>query len=146
MGESMFTRILVPIDFSASSNATLDYARQMAARFGARLYLLHVLENDFLRPTVADPQAVEAAILRQLRERLTLEERLRGAEPVVVRSDALADAIVTYARSADIDLIVMGTHGRSGLAHLLKGSVAERVVRKAPCMVLTGHEPMAKAA
>jgi nucleotide-binding universal stress UspA family protein len=142
----MFTRILVPIDFSASSDATLDYARRLAARFGAHLHLLHVLENDFLRPTVADPQAVEAATLRQVRERLTPEDSLRGAVPVVVRSDSLADAIVTYARAADIDLIVMGTHGRSGLSHLLKGSIAERVVRKAPCMVLTGHEPVAKAA
>ena len=75
-----------------------------------------------------------------------LEYRARGAVPVVIRSDALADAIVTYARTAEIDLIVMGTHGRGGLSHLLKGSIAERVVRKAPCMVLTGHEPMAKAA
>jgi len=142
----MFTRILVPIDFSASADVTLEYARQLAARFDARLHLLHVLENDFLRPSVADPMAVEAAALRQLRERLTAEDRASGAVPVVIRSDAFADAIVTYARSADIDLIVMGTHGRGGLAHLLKGSVAERVVRKAPCMVLTGHEPMAKAA
>jgi nucleotide-binding universal stress UspA family protein len=53
---------------------------------------------------------------------------------------------VSYARSNDVDLIVIGTHGRGGLSHLLKGSVAERVVRKAPCMVLTGHEPMAKVA
>jgi nucleotide-binding universal stress UspA family protein len=142
----MFTRILVPIDFSASSGAALDYARKLAARFGASLHLLHVLENDFLRPTVADPQAVEAGALRQLRELLTAEDHQRGAVPVVLRSDAVAEEIVSYARSNDVDLIVIGTHGRGGLSHLLKGSVAERVVRKAPCMVLTGHEPMAKAA
>jgi nucleotide-binding universal stress UspA family protein len=142
----MFTRILVPIDFSASSGAALDYARMLAARFGASLHLLHVLENDFLRPILADPQAVETGALRQLRELLTAEDRTRGAVPVVLRSDAVAEEIVSYARSNGIDLIVMGTHGRNGLAHLLKGSVAERVVRTAPCVVLTGREAITKAA
>jgi nucleotide-binding universal stress UspA family protein len=136
----MFTRILVPIDFSASSGGALEYARKLAARFGASLHLLHVLENDFLRPTVADPQAVEAGALRQLRELLTAEDHQRGAVPVVLRSDAVAEEIVSYARSNGVDLIVMGTHGRNGIAHLLQGSVAERVVRTAPCMVLTGRD------
>lgn len=142
----MFTRILVPTDFSASSATALDYARMLAARFGASLHLLHVLENDFLRPTVADPQTVETGTLRQLCELLTAEDLKRGAVPVVLRSDAVADEIVSYARSNSIDLIVMSTHGRSGLAHLLKGSVAERVVRTAPCMVLTDREAMTKVA
>jgi nucleotide-binding universal stress UspA family protein len=105
-----------------------------------------VLENDFLRPTAADPQTVETGTLRQLRELLTAEDLKRGAVPVVLRSDAVAEEIVSYARSNGIDVIVMGTHGRSGLAHLLTGSVAERVVRTAPCMVLTGRELMTKAA
>ena len=142
----MFTRILVPIDFSGASGAALNYARALAARFNARLHLLHVLENDFLRPTVADPQTVETGTLRQLWDLLTAEDLKRGAVPVVLRSDAVADEIVSYARSNGIDLIVMGTHGRSGLAHLLKGSVAERVVRTAPCIVLTGREAVTKAA
>ena len=142
----MFSRILVPTDFSACSATALDYARILAARFGASLHLLHVLENDFLRPMVVDPHTVEAGVLRQLHELLTIEDRERGAVPVVLRSDAVADAIVSYARSVGIDLIVMGTHGRAGLAHLLKGSVAERVVRTAPCMVLTDREAMTKAA
>lgn len=142
----MFTRILVPIDFSVSSAAALAYARTLAARFGASLHLLHVLENDFLRPMVADPQAAETAAVRQLHELLTAEERQRGAVPVVLRSDAVAEEIVDYARSNGVDLIVIGTHGRSGLAHLLKGSVAERVVRTAPCMVLTSRGAMTKAA
>jgi universal stress protein A len=141
----MFTRILVPTDFSASSAAALDYARMLAARFGASLHLLHVLENDFLLPMVVDPQTVEAGVLRQLHELLTIEDRERGAVPAVLRSDAVADAIVSYARSGGIDLIVMGTHGRGGFAHLLRGSVAERVVRTAPCMVLTDREAMTKA-
>jgi nucleotide-binding universal stress UspA family protein len=142
----MFTRILVPIDFSGASGAALDYARTLAARFGASLHLLHVLENDFLRPMAADPQTVETGTLRQLRDLVTAEDLRRGAVPVVLRSDAVADEIVSYARSNGIDLIVMGTHGRSGLAHLLKGSVAERVVRTAPCIVLTRREATTTAA
>jgi nucleotide-binding universal stress UspA family protein len=142
----MFTRILVPIDFSGTSGAALDYARTLAARFNARLHLLHVLENDFMRPMAADPQTIETGALRQLRDLLTIEDRHRGAEVVVLKSDAVADEIVSYARLNGIDLIVMGTHGRSGLAHLLKGSIAERVVRTAPCIVLTGREAMTKAA
>lgn len=142
----MFTRILVPTDFSACSATALDYARILAARFGASLHLLHVLENDFLRPMVVDPQTLETGTLRQLWDLLTAEDLKRGAVPVVLRSDAVAEAIVSYARSGGIDLIVMGTHGRSGVAHLLKGSVAERVVRTAPCMVLTDREAMTKVA
>ena len=142
----MFTRILVPLDFSAPSAAGLDYARTLAARFGASLHLLHVLENDFLRPMVVDPQTLETGTLRQLWDLLTAEDLKRGAVPVVLRSDAVAEAIVSYARSGGIDLIVMGTHGRSGVAHLLTGSVAERVVRTAPCMVLTDREAMTKVA
>ena len=142
----MFTRILVPTDFSASSAAALDYARTLAARFGASLHLLHVLENDFLRPMVADPRAADTAALRQLGELLTAEERRRGAVTVVRRSDAIAEEIVDYARSSGVDLIVIGSHGRTGLAHFLKGSVAERVVRNAPCMVLTSRDAITKAA
>ena len=141
----MFTRILVPTDFSVPSAAALDYARTLAARFGASLHVMHVLENDFLRPMVADPRA-ETAALRQLGELLTAEERQRGAVTAVLRSDAVAEEIVDYARSNGVDLIVIGSHGRTGLAHLLQGSVAERVVRTAPCMVLTSRDAMTKAA
>ena len=136
----MFTRILVPIDFSASSGGALEYARKLAARFGASLHLLHVLENDFLRPTVADPQTVEAGALRQLRELLTAEDHRRGALPVVLRSDAVAEEIVSYARSNDVDLIVIATHGYTGWKHFAIGSTAERVVRAAPCPVLVVRE------
>lgn len=133
----MFTRILVPTDFSAPSDAALAYARIVARRFNATLHLMHVAENVFLRAIVADPRDADAATLRQLDERLTDENRRAGAVPVVERSDEPADAIVSYAKTAGIDLIVMGTHGRSGLAHLLMGSVAEHVLRAAPCPVVT---------
>jgi nucleotide-binding universal stress UspA family protein len=144
--EVMFARILVPTDFSPSCAAALDYARVLAARFGATLHLLHVLENDFLRPMIPDPETVEAATLRQLRELLTADERERGAVCDVLRSDAVADEIVSYARSHKIDLVVIGVHDRSALAHLVKGRVAERVVRTADCMVLTSPEVTSSAA
>jgi nucleotide-binding universal stress UspA family protein len=136
----MFTRILVPTDFSTPSDAALAYGRALAGRFSAPLHLMNVAENLFLRAVVADPRDAEASTRRRLDECLTDDDRRLGAVPVVKRSDEPADEIVSYARTAGIGLIVMGTHGRSGMAHLLIGSVAERVVRAAPCPVLTVRE------
>lgn len=133
----MVTRILVPVDSSPASNAALTYARMLAHRFGASLHLLHVGENLFLRAGSADPRSLDAGARRGLNDRLTEPERLRGATATVTRSDDAASEIVAHAHSADIDLIVMGTHGRTGLAHAVMGSVAEAVVRSAPCPVLT---------
>lgn len=139
----MFARILVPTDFSSPSDAALAYARGLAGTFDASLHLLHVVESTFLRAVVGDPHDQETAALRQLQERLTDEDRRRSrALPVVERSDEPADEIVSYARSRDVDLIVMGTHGRAGVAHLMMGSVAEKVVRSAPCPVLTVREAL----
>lgn len=134
----MFTRILVPTDFSPPSDAALAYARTLAGTFRAKLLVLQVLESEFLRAVVADPHDLETAALRQLQEHLTDDDRRRlHAVAVIERSDEPADEIISYARSGNVDLIVMGTHGRSGLAHLLMGSVAEKVVRSAPCPVMT---------
>jgi nucleotide-binding universal stress UspA family protein len=134
----MFASILVPFDFSPASDAALAHARTLAATFGGRLHLLHVLPNTFLRAMVNDPRDVEAAMVDQLRDRVP-DADPSGPRPVavVVRSDNPADEIVSYARTQDIDVIVMGTHSRHGLARALIGSVAEQVVRTAPCPVLT---------
>jgi universal stress protein A len=138
----LLKRVLVATDFSPGSDAALTYGRALAHRFDATLYVIHVAENDFFRPTVADPRAIMSAKTRALNERLTEEDRqtLR-ARAVVEVSDSPAQAIVDYARAQAIDLIVTGTHGRSGVAQLLAGSVAERVVRLAPCPVLTVRRP-----
>jgi nucleotide-binding universal stress UspA family protein len=137
----MFTRMLVPTDFSAPSDAALAYARGLAGTLDGSLHLFHVVDNTFLRAVSGDPHDQETAALRQLQDRLTDADRNRfRAVPVVERSDEPADEIVSYARARNVDLIVMGTRGRSGLAHLLMGSVAEKVVRTAPCPVLTLHE------
>lgn len=134
--------ILVATDFGPAADAALGYARALAKVFGARLHLLHVAENDFLRPSVSDPHDRHAAAARCLDECLTAEDRSELAADAVLRiSDNPADEITDYAKDASIGLIVMGTHGRTGVSHLLMGSVAERVVRLAPCPVLTVRHP-----
>ena len=153
MATIALTRILVPTDFSPSSDVALRYAVSLAGAFGAQLHLLHVVERQVEQQWAAELAAVAAidvaaeararsdAALAQL---LTRDERERYAATLVSVTGAPFLEIVRYARRADIDLIVMGTHGRGAIAHLLVGSVAENVVRKAPCPVLTvpvaGHD------
>jgi len=134
--------ILVPTDFGEASEAALTYGRALAASFGADLTLLHVTENLFFRPMVTDPVTLRAGMIKRLRDRLTPADlKVLHARAILEISDDPADEIVTYAKSANIDLIVMGTHGRRGAAHLLMGSVAERVVRTASCPVFTVRHP-----
>jgi nucleotide-binding universal stress UspA family protein len=135
----MFGRILVPVDFSALSDAALAYARMFADAWGGGLHLLHVT-GERLAPPHEGGRDAEPAALRRIRDRLTGDDRRRRLHIRVVERSAPADAILSYARSAGVDLIVMGTHGRTGVAHLVMGSVAEQVVRSAPCPVLTVHE------
>jgi nucleotide-binding universal stress UspA family protein len=134
--------ILVPTDFGEASEAALTYARELACLFKADLHLLHVMDNTFLRPIASEPLALKAAAYHQLRGRLSTTDRdALHAHAVVEVSDEPDRVIVEYAKSFPIDLIVMGTHGRRGAAHALMGSVAERVVRKAPCPVLVVRQP-----
>ena len=147
--------ILVPTDFSEPSRQALEYGRHFARQFHARLHVLHTVENVMIPGGAEVPvaaiqqveQGLEAVATRQMRESITADDRA-ALEPVTVVRGANAAAvdIIEYAVQHEIDLIVMGTHGRGGLAHLLKGSVAERVVRTAPCMVLTDREAMTKVA
>jgi universal stress protein A len=142
-----FRRILVPLDFGVASEAALTYAKELATKFGARLFLLHIVE-DPTATGVWTPDIYLAASA-ELRERLLadakqrVESALSGGErerfqaTADVRLGTAADGIGSFAREKTIDLIVMGTHGRRGLAHMFLGSVAERVVRTAPCPVLT---------
>jgi nucleotide-binding universal stress UspA family protein len=138
----VLNHVLVATDFEPASDAALTYGRALARNFGASLHLLHVAENQFLRPSPTDPAIIKAAYLRSLNERLTADDRQRlRARAVFEVSDETAETIVRYARTEGIDLIVMGTHGRSAMAQVLVGSVAERVVRTAPCPVLTVRHP-----
>ena len=135
-------QVLVAVDFDETSNVALIYARSLARTFGARLHVLHVMGNSFMRPMANDPRAVEAGVTKRLLDTLTDDDRTAlHAVPVLRTSDAPADEIVKYAEAEQVDLIVLGTHGRPGVAHLFMGSVAEKVVRSAPCPVLTLRHP-----
>jgi nucleotide-binding universal stress UspA family protein len=131
-------KVLVPIDFSEPSDTALLYGRKLAKAFGAELHVLHVMENQFLRASFKSTAAIETGMANQVSERLSLEDRttLRAVSAVRI-SDDPSDEIIRYAEDEEIDLIVMGTHGRSGVARLLMGSVAEKVMRNARCAVLT---------
>jgi nucleotide-binding universal stress UspA family protein len=144
------TRILVPTDFSATADAALEYACALATRLGASLELLHVIDEEYLGGTLASELYVpEAANLREtlrqegeqlLSELVTSRNRDHLAIDTAVVVGRSFRTIVDEAVATKADLIVMGTHGRTGIAHLLLGSVAERVVRTAACPVLTVRE------
>jgi nucleotide-binding universal stress UspA family protein len=143
----MFSRILVPTDFSPPSDAALEYARILAAKFGSSLQILHVIDDptaasefvpDGFAPSTED---IRTGLLEQAHKRLERLMNLVDRSRYQAHAEAVlglpAQSIVDYATATGTGLIVMGTHGRTGLAHLLMGSVAEHVVRTAPCPVLT---------
>ena len=143
------THILVPADFSPASDAALAWARDLAQQYGAHVSLLHVVTDPravgMWTPEVYVPANAETQerLLREARERLEralpADERSRFAVTIDARLGDVAENILEAAREQKVDLIVMGTHGRHGLAHLILGSVAERVLRDATCPVLTTH-------
>ncbi|HEY1912702.1 MAG TPA: universal stress protein [Vicinamibacterales bacterium] len=140
-------KILVATDFSEPSEAALAYGRELARTFGAKLTLLHIVDDvtahtfatDGAMLIDAEAQSVaDAAAHRRLESSLSEDDRRElQATTALVMSMKPATAIVSYAQESGVDLIVMGTHGRGGVAHFLMGSVAEQVVRTAPAPVLT---------
>jgi nucleotide-binding universal stress UspA family protein len=137
-------RILAPIDFSDNTPAILEWAAHLAEEHGGAVTLLHAyhlpvefqqLEGAYLPPDFWSSVRGEAETSL---ERHAAELRKRGVDVEVVVCEGYAGTvIVEEAEARNADLIVIGTHGRSGLTHLLLGSIAERVVQKAPCPVLT---------
>jgi len=134
---------LVPIDFSAYSDQALTYAITLATQLRARLTLLHVLHE--LSMVMGDmASALPDTYLQELEAeaRRGLEERLKRVHAAGLQGDIVTvhgvpfQSIIDTAHDQKVDLIVMGTHGRTGLPHALVGSVAEKVVRLAPCPVL----------
>jgi nucleotide-binding universal stress UspA family protein len=138
--------ILAPTDFSTHSERAVRYACQLAERLGSSLHLLHVLSE--ILPAGPDPLLMPAMPAQYYKEnedraRETLGRLLDPAwgKPAsvvtTVRWGSPVESIVAYALENRIDLITIATHGRTGLSHVLLGSVAEHIVREAPCPVLT---------
>ncbi len=145
--------ILAATDLSKASEPALQQAAGLAEALGAKVTLLHVFDPTPLVPPVAlpPPRALEEKLAEEMRERIAeelhkLRERVLPAdlevEEVVLRASSPAAAIIEQAEQRNADLIVLGTHGRTGLTHVLVGSVAERVVRHSPIPVLTVRAPV----
>ena len=144
-------QVLVATDFSEPSEAAFMYGRALARQFGATLHVVHVVDQLAARVMGLHDAVSQLGVLQMeaeatARTRLDLllsdEDRAQlGARATVLTSTSAADSIVAYARDSRVDLIVVGTHGRGGVARLFMGSVAERVVRSAPCPVLTVRHP-----
>jgi nucleotide-binding universal stress UspA family protein len=141
--------ILVPTDFSAASEDAVQFGRALAETFGSTLHLLHVLEHprlgkggaerwgfsltDLVTRLETAAEARMATLVSELGLTDTIERVAQVGEPFI--------EIIRYAREHEIGMVVMGTHGRGPVAHMLLGSVAEKVVRMAPCPVLTVRHP-----
>ena len=135
-------RILVPLDFSPPSSRAMRFAREWAGFFAAEVYLLHVVEPT---PVVGESGlALPGAIQPDIpgKAKAALQELAHTEFPdsipvrVIVRKGAAFDRIAATARAIRADIIIIATHGRTGLQHALLGSTAERVARQAPCPVL----------
>ncbi|MGD8413920.1 MAG: universal stress protein [Candidatus Latescibacterota bacterium] len=145
-----FNVIVVPTDFSDHSLRALPYALGLAEKYGAELKLLYVIEPALQVSDMAwvgvDDRALKdehGSEARKHMERIVQDQIPRevNAEPLVRHGDAVEE-ITGLADELEADLIVMATHGRGGLSHILMGSTAEQVIRKAPCPVLTLKMPM----
>ena len=143
-------KILYPTDFSESSLEALKYAVSFARDFKARLVLMHVVNEKIFSeglslPRVAAPEALAEEMAaeagRQLKVLIPADERQGLDWEMVIRSGMPFLEIIRFARENAVDLIVIGTHGRSGVDHIIFGSTAEKVVRKAPCPVLSVKPP-----
>ncbi len=144
-------KILFPTDFSDTSRHALTYAREFATTFDAQLHCLHVVDEAYQYWTAMGPESVPAGIatedvlgIAQGHMDHFADEYLVGLKYAPVTKVVMGlpfKEIIVYAREAIIDIIILSTHGRSGLSWVLMGSTAEKVVRKAPCPVLTVRDP-----
>ncbi|MFQ5429454.1 MAG: universal stress protein [Phycisphaerae bacterium] len=144
-------RIAFPTDFSELSLHGLSYARDFAESFESELHLIHVVDEASMYWMAMGPSSLPVGpsadelvdVARQELQKFVGEQLTGFQRPLVteVLVGRPFTEIIRYARDKQIGLIVIGTHGRGGLKHVLLGSVAERVVRKAPCPVLTIRDP-----
>lgn len=135
--------ILCPVDHSDCSKEALKYAVSFAIKDNSKLYLLHVIDICAFDESInaMTPQIPDDETLAQLKTKLLdcIPEEMRddmNVEALVVQGIPFVEIISTAKRN-DVDMIVLGSHGRTGISHMMMGSVSEKVVRKAPCPVLT---------
>jgi universal stress protein A len=140
--------VLVPLDFSTYAEQALDYAIALAQKLQARVTLLHVIQppaivnvEGGLWPTSTFLQDLEAAVTRDMEGYLARVTAAGLEGEMVVVHGVPFQEILDTAKARQVDLIIMGTHGRMGLTHVFLGSVAEKVVRLAPCPVLVARQP-----
>lgn len=143
----LFTRILLPTDFSEVALPAVACARELSRTFDAELHCLHVVDNSYQYWGAVGPETLPigpppADLLITATERLTrfCTEHfgdLKNPPTTHVAFGRPFAEIITYAKENKIELIVLGTHGRGAIAHVLLGSTTEKVVRKSPCAVLT---------
>ena len=140
----MFKRILCPIDFSEFTDEILEYAISIAGKYNSELHLIHIIPNlnyftpyeSFFTPEnlIVVEKNMETEVNKDFDE---LMKKINVPAKKIIKNGAAFVEIINYARTESMDLIIIGTHGRTGLEHILIGSVAERVLRKSPCPVLT---------
>lgn len=159
--------ILVPTDFSEGAQVALDHAKTLATAFQAKIVVLHVIETlaytmtetmervdtaTMVKRMTQSPQLMDLYALVQRAVEPALDQLVQDLQKDGVSASralvqgAAYEQIIAQSRAVGADLIVMGTHGRRGVSHLFIGSVAERVVRMAPCPVLTVRSPQGRAA
>ncbi|OPX99196.1 MAG: hypothetical protein A4E62_02331 [Syntrophorhabdus sp. PtaU1.Bin002] len=140
----MFKKVLCAVDFSEFTNQIVAYASEVAKRFDSELHLIHIIPNlnyftpyeSFLTPEnlVAIERNIEGEVEKDFDK---IIKKLDMPVKKAIKTGVTFVEIIDYIKTEDIDLVVIGTHGRSGIEHILIGSVAEKVVRKSPCPVLT---------
>jgi nucleotide-binding universal stress UspA family protein len=153
MEEIMLKHIVFCTDFSDNADEAFAMAKDLAWRYGATLHIVHILVTFSYSPIgeVHVPLEYDAKFVERATDaaRDAIRDRyiglLKQKQPyeIILLSGYPASEIIHYAKEKQIDLIVMGCHGLTGLAHVLFGSTADRVVRKAPCSVLTVRLPKA---
>lgn len=146
-----FKKILCPIDYSDCSAKALRYAAGLALKDSGRLYLMHVIDKriyDYGGPVYEVQPSPDEETITHLKQKLgeSVPKEIRGDIEVetIVTVGLPAQEVVNAAEKEGVDIIVMGTHGRSGISHVVMGSVAENVTRKAACPVLTVRETKSK--
>lgn len=148
--EMKINKILVPIDFSDYSKSALRYAVNFAKMFNSEIILIYVVEPVIYPPDFSMGQIAIPTVTTEFDERAKeeLTKLAKNEIPSTIKVSTLIKAgkpfieIIDTAAEADVDLIIIATHGHSGVEQILFGSTAEKVVRKAPCPVLTLREPV----